>query len=440
MRQTGLILYSILTMTVMSFSQPGSYQNYVTFKIIDGVKESDCKGVTYSIDFRDSLKLDSNAYKSYPTTCGVFFEGSFYHTIIPTIIVIRSNSQSVNDSMRLTIVLPYHDMDNHLFIDSLPFIAGSFRLYRSMFQYKEDELDQFKKYRDRYFNLIYLEVARERTNEHGNIVIEDYYDWDKKTKQTEGEMKNGKAEGLWTSWWQNGYKLSEGRYVNGQRDGQWRSWYYSNGKISSEVNYTNGILNGPLVTWYENGQLHYKVTWDNGTIPEGEIRIMYDDKGNIKENMIYKDSRFQPILSEKQEAFKPSDISQKCDTVKYSSDSSYCTCEKGWRKWVYQDGVLVERFKFNLTTISYYDGVKKRRRSRDIKLIWWLIPDDISYDTLGRIVSKGYTKSSTPFFTSTGRSWRFEYHENGKMSMKELQVGSYGSHNTTRKYKKITSF
>ncbi|PCJ81853.1 MAG: hypothetical protein COA57_13725, partial [Flavobacteriales bacterium] len=140
-------------------------------------------------------------------------------------------------------------------------------------------------------------------------------------------------------------------------------------------------------------------------------------------------------------AFKPSDISQKCDTVKYSSDSSYCTCEKGWRKWVYREGVLIEREKFNLTlaTISYYDGVMKSRISRDFtKPLWWLIPDDVYFDTLGRVVSKAYVSYHSPFFTSKGRFWRFEYHDNGKMRMKELSVGSHGSKNTTQKYKKIT--
>jgi hypothetical protein len=60
----------------------------------------------------------------------------------------------------------------------------------------------------------------------------------------------------------NGALQMQGNYVNGKRDGNWFSWY-NNGKPWSETSFDNGIKNGPTKTWYENGQLRYTGQYKN---------------------------------------------------------------------------------------------------------------------------------------------------------------------------------
>jgi antitoxin component YwqK of YwqJK toxin-antitoxin module len=62
-------------------------------------------------------------------------------------------------------------------------------------------------------------------------------------KYMEGEYKNGKREGKWISWNQNGNKWSEGTFKNGLDDGE-RIVYHENGQKFFEGNYTAGVKTG----------------------------------------------------------------------------------------------------------------------------------------------------------------------------------------------------
>ena len=72
-------------------------------------------------------------------------------------------------------------------------------------------------------------------------------------KKSEGWLKNGKREELWTFWYEHGQKKSEGYYKVGNEDGQWVSWF-ADGKKQSEGNYKNGWKEGLWIFWYERGQ------------------------------------------------------------------------------------------------------------------------------------------------------------------------------------------
>ena len=48
-----------------------------------------------------------------------------------------------------------------------------------------------------------------------------------------GKMKNGKKDGLWTSWYENGQKESEETFKDGKRDGL-GTWWYENGQKKDE--------------------------------------------------------------------------------------------------------------------------------------------------------------------------------------------------------------
>lgn len=57
----------------------------------------------------------------------------------------------------------------------------------------------------------------------------------------EGEVVNGKKEGLHRSWFANGQIYKEGSYVNGKEEGLHRSWLVD-GQLREEGSYLNGKL------------------------------------------------------------------------------------------------------------------------------------------------------------------------------------------------------
>src|SRR5690606_29476337 len=53
-----------------------------------------------------------------------------------------------------------------------------------------------------------------------------------------GGFINGKAEGTWTWWYENGTKMTEGNFEEGKRNGLWNTWY-ENGVKKSEGQYVD---------------------------------------------------------------------------------------------------------------------------------------------------------------------------------------------------------
>ena len=68
-----------------------------------------------------------------------------------------------------------------------------------------------------------------------------------------GKVKNGKKEGLWTEWYDNGQKRAESTYKGGRDNGLATSWH-ENGQKRAEITYKNGEQDGLQTFWYENGQ------------------------------------------------------------------------------------------------------------------------------------------------------------------------------------------
>lgn len=67
-----------------------------------------------------------------------------------------------------------------------------------------------------------------------------------------GGFINGKAEGIWTWWYESGKKMTEGNFKDGKRNGTWRTWY-ENGSKKSESTYRDDKLYGLYTVWYRNG-------------------------------------------------------------------------------------------------------------------------------------------------------------------------------------------
>lgn len=73
-------------------------------------------------------------------------------------------------------------------------------------------------------------------------------------KYMEGEYKNGKRNGKWTSWFENGSKWSEGNYKEGIDNGK-HTVYFDNGKKYFEGNYKDGKKTGVWTFWDKDGKL-----------------------------------------------------------------------------------------------------------------------------------------------------------------------------------------
>jgi antitoxin component YwqK of YwqJK toxin-antitoxin module len=67
------------------------------------------------------------------------------------------------------------------------------------------------------------------------------------------QFKDGKKDGLWTTWYEHGQKEGEANFKDGKTDGLWTTWY-ENGQKMMEGNFEDDKMDGPFTQWYENGQ------------------------------------------------------------------------------------------------------------------------------------------------------------------------------------------
>ena len=120
--------------------------------------------------------------------------------------------------------------------------------------------------------------------------------YDDGEKKREGNLKDGKLDGLWTYWYENGQKKWEGTFKDGEyyslvnywdengeikiKDGNglWTSWY-KNGHKKEEGTYKNGKQDGLFTFWYENGQKASEETWKD----EKYTRKAWNEDGSVKE-------------------------------------------------------------------------------------------------------------------------------------------------------------
>ena len=79
----------------------------------------------------------------------------------------------------------------------------------------------------------------------------------------EVNYKDGKRDGKWTSWYEDGLKLSEGNYKDGMKDGKWTSWY-ENGLKWTDRNYKDGKRDGKSSEWFANGQIKTEENYKDG--------------------------------------------------------------------------------------------------------------------------------------------------------------------------------
>jgi len=110
-------------------------------------------------------------------------------------------------------------------------------------------------------------------------------------------INNGEEDGMYREWHENGQKKSEGAYKDGKEDGLWTTYYwYENGQKESEVTYKDGELDGLSTYWYENGQKKEEVTYKDGE--QDGLWARWHQNGQKKSEVAYKDGELYGLWTE----------------------------------------------------------------------------------------------------------------------------------------------
>ena len=112
--------------------------------------------------------------------------------------------------------------------------------------------------------------------------------------QWQGQFLDGKKEGEWITYHDNGQLESKGSFIDGNKDGDW-VFFFDNGTIATQLNYKLGKKNGDFVGLYPNGcpqikgsylddEINGIVFWfDNDTTLNIDISGSYSDGKKIAE-------------------------------------------------------------------------------------------------------------------------------------------------------------
>ncbi len=103
-----------------------------------------------------------------------------------------------------------------------------------------------------------------------------------------GKEEDGVVE--FVSFFPEGMKETEGELVNGKRDGVWKT-YYRNGNVDEETTYQDGKLNGPVKSYYKNGNLFAEYTLRDDAF-DGFYKS-YQKNGNVYSMGWYQVDQFQ---------------------------------------------------------------------------------------------------------------------------------------------------
>ena len=87
----------------------------------------------------------------------------------------------------------------------------------------------------------------------------------------------------------NGKKLYLGEIIEGKKHGIWIE-FYSNGRKKKEINFLNGLMNGPYTIWYKNGVKGEFGFYKNNK--KDKMLVKWDQKGNKSSSITFKQGLF----------------------------------------------------------------------------------------------------------------------------------------------------
>jgi len=130
------------------------------------------------------------------------------------------------------------------------------------------------------------------SNLHTIIKNGDYEDYHKNGKlKHKAFYKNDKVDGPSKYWYENGQLKSEHYYNKGVRIGTWKDYYLS-GKIQFIQPFDdNGVYNGIMVSYFENGQKRIEQELEHGRNKDGVSYKVWFENGDKDAELTYKNGQ-----------------------------------------------------------------------------------------------------------------------------------------------------
>lgn len=210
-----------------------------------------------------------------------------------------------------------------------------------------------------------------------------------------GQITNGKKNGVWVWWYENGNKKDRCKYDGGRYIDTVYHWYEDGQLKQLEIlpkentsNFECDACNGTIIRYFENGKLKEKFTSKNGSL-EGEYLTVEENGGWYKKTY-------------KNDSLNGTTIEHNIDSVgnviivigQYKDDK-----EVGYWQWYNRDSVLYQTVYYENGITSglfrtYYpngkvesEGVMKNGEYQGLV---------IYYDQKGKIVDKEIYKNGIP--------------------------------------------
>jgi hypothetical protein len=92
------------------------------------------------------------------------------------------------------------------------------------------------------------------------------------------------TDGMNITRWPNGNVKMQGNYKDGKRQGEWQS-FFENGKINSDEIFVDGQTNGKVTVYYENGKKRYEGENNNGKL--NGVWNYWDENGKLVRSVDY---------------------------------------------------------------------------------------------------------------------------------------------------------
>ena len=97
-----------------------------------------------------------------------------------------------------------------------------------------------------------------------------------------GELKDGKPEGAWTTFFADGRTRWKGIKKDGLNHGPFTMWY-ENGKVKMNGTFNNGKKDGKSTIWYQSGK-KWREQWHKNGEPSG-IWKTWNENGELGEEL-----------------------------------------------------------------------------------------------------------------------------------------------------------
>ncbi len=115
----------------------------------------------------------------------------------------------------------------------------------------------------------------------------DYFEYSEEGDTiTSGVYYMGLEDGEW--YYNNSGTIEIGTYYEGMRIENWKVWF-PNGKVAFDMNYDQDLYDGKYTAYWDNGRIKISGKYESGT-PIGTW-VRYDEEGNPVMTTIYKDGR-----------------------------------------------------------------------------------------------------------------------------------------------------